>query len=103
MYTVLKDTLGTPSQKHQDWLDDLDADIQNRLEAKHQLFIFRSHLNYQNSASKRDVYLKAKQDCQRNLWRMKNDWLRNKSEDIERHVASYNSKEFYRSLHAIFQ
>ena len=100
VYTVLKDTLGTPSRKHQDWFDDQDAEIQNRLEAKHQLF--RSHLNDPNSASKRDAYLKAKQDCQRDLWRMQNDWFRNKSEDIERHAASNNSKEFYRSLNAIY-
>ena len=100
LYTVLKETLGTPSRKHQDWFDDQDAEIQNRLEAKHQLF--RSHLNDPNSASKRDAYLKAKQDCQRDLRRMQNDWFRNKSEDIERHAASNNSKEFYRSLNAIY-
>ena len=27
VYTVLKDTLGTPSRKHQAWFDDQDADI----------------------------------------------------------------------------
>ena len=90
VYTVLKETLGTPSRKHQDWFDDQDAEIQNRLEAKHQLF--RSHLNDPNSASKRDAYLKAKQDCQRDLRRKQNDWFRNKSEDIERHAASNNSR-----------
>ena len=31
---------------------------------------------------------------------MQNDWFRNKSEDIERHAASNNSKEFYISLKA---
>ena len=87
VYTVLKETLGTTSRKHQDWFDDQDAEIQNRLEAKHQLF--RSYLNDPNSASKRDAaaYLKAKQYCQRDLWRMQNDWFRNKSEDIERHES----------------
>ena len=43
VYTVLKETLGTPSRKHQDWFDGQDAEIQNRLEAKHQLF--RSYFN----------------------------------------------------------
>ena len=33
---------------------------------------------------------------------MQNNWFRNKSEDIERHAASNNSKEFYRSLNAIY-
>ena len=75
VYTVLKETLDTPSRKHQDWFDDQDAEIQNHLEAKHQLF--RSHLNDPNSASNRDAYLKAKQDCQRDLRRMQNDWCRN--------------------------
>ena len=33
---------------------------------------------------------------------MQNDLFRNKSEDIERHAASNNSKEFYRFLNAIY-
>ena len=88
MYNVLKETLGTPSRKHQDWFDNQDADIQNCPEAIHQLF--RSHLNYSNSASKRDAYLKAKQDCQRGLRLMQNDWFRNLPKYIKMHVSSNN-------------
>ena len=49
----------TPSNKHQDWFDIQDADIQNRLEAI-------------QVPSQRDAYLKAKQDCQKDLQRMQN-------------------------------
>ena len=58
VYSVSKEVLGTQKRKHQDWLDDQDADIQTRLHAKNQLF--RSHLNEPNSVAKRDAYLKAK-------------------------------------------
>ena len=33
---------------------------------------------------------------------MQNDWLSQKSAEIEAHAASNNSKEFYRSLNAIY-
>ena len=33
---------------------------------------------------------------------MQNDWLSQKSSEIEAHAASDNSKEFYRSLNAIY-
>ena len=71
VYSVSKEVLGTPNRKHQDWFDDQDADIQIRLHAKNQLF--RSHLNEPNSVAKRDTYVKAKRDCQRDLQSMQND------------------------------
>ena len=100
MYTVLEEELGTPTRKHQDWFDDHDADIKVLLETKHQLF--RSHIENPNSVPKKDAYFRAKKDCQRYLRRMQDNWFSNKAEEIERYAASNNSKEFYRSLNAIY-
>ena len=95
VFSVSKEVLGTPNRKHQDWFDDQDADIQSRLHAKNQL-------NDPNSVAKRDAYHKAKRDCQRDLRRMQNDWLSQKSSEIEAQAASNNSKEFHKSLNAIY-
>ena len=100
VYTVLEEELGTPTRKHQDWFDDHDADIKVLLETKHQLF--RSHIENPNSVPKKDAYFRAKKDCQRYLRRMQDNWFSNKAEEIERYAASNNSKEFYRSLNAIY-
>ena len=95
---MFRDTLVTPSRKHQDWFDDQDAEIPNRLEAKHQLFI----ISLNRIQPQREMLALKLSKTVRDPRRMQNDWFRNKSEDIERHAASNNSKEFYRSLNAIY-
>ena len=100
VYSVSKEVLGAPTRKHQDWFDDQNAEIQELLDKKHQLH--RSHLNDPSSVSKKDAYLKAKQTCQRELRQMQNQWFSDKAEEIEVYSSSNNSKEFYKSLQAVY-
>ena len=98
--SVSEKVLGTLNRKHQDLFDDQDADIQTSCHSKNQLL--KSHLNDPDSIAKRDAYLKAKRDSQRDLRSMQNDSLSQKYAEIEAHAAPHNSKEFYRSLNAIY-
>ena len=100
VYSAAKETIGTPSRRHQDWFDDQDADIKALLDKKHQLH--RSHQNDLTSDSKKDAYRNAKQDCQRELRRMQDQWFSDKADEIEKHAAAKNSKKLYASLSAVY-
>ena len=73
VYSVSKETLGSPSRVHQDWFDDQDADIKALLEKKHQLH--RYHQGDLKSDPKRDAFRSTKQDCKRELRRMQDKWF----------------------------
>ena len=100
IHKVSKETIGTPSRKHQDWFDDQDADIQSLIDQKHRLYL--AHLSDPTSTSKKDAYQTAKSTCQRELRHMQNQWFSQKAKDIETHAATNNSKEFYKSLQAVY-
>ena len=100
VFTASLDAIGTPSRHHQDWFDDQNADIKLLLERKHQLH--RSHQDDPTSTPKRDAFRNAKQECQRELRRMQNEWFDSKAEEIEMHSAGNNSKKFYSSLKAVY-
>ena len=70
VHKVSMETVGAPSRVHQDWFDDQNADIQQLIDQKHQLF--RSHLSDPSSSSKKDAYQCAKRTCQRELRQMQN-------------------------------
>ena len=100
VYTASLDAIGTASRHHQDWFDDQKADIKLILERKHQPH--RSHQNDPTSTPKRYAFRNAKQECQRELRRMQNEWFDSKAKEIEMHSAGNNSKNFYSSLKAVY-
>ena len=100
VHKVSMETVGAPSRVHQDWFDDQNADIQQLIDQKHQLF--RSHLSDPSSSSKKDAYQCAKRTCQRELRQMQNQWFSQKAKDIETHATTNNSKEFYKTLQAVY-
>ena len=100
VYTASMAAIGTAPRHHQDWFDDQSADIKVLLERKHQCL--RSHQNDPTSIPKRDALRNSKQECQRELRRMQNEWFANKAEEIEKHSAENNSKKLYSSLNAVY-
>ena len=93
-------TLGHPSRKHQDWLDDNDDEIQRYLEEKQRLH--KAHQDDTSSASKKAAYSNICKTVQTNLKDMQDSWLRKKTEEIQSFADRKDMKKYHNALKTIY-
>lgn len=92
--------LGQNMRKHQDWFDENDEVIQKLLDEKR-----RAHRDIQqdtSSAFKKAAFKSIKGKVQTKLREMKDTWLSNKADEIQKYADSNNCKRFYEALKAIY-
>ena len=80
IYQCAAAVLGYSKQKHQDWFNENDIIIQSLLDSLHRTYL--TWINDKNSQSKRDLYIRARQDVQTKLRKMKEDWWCKKAKKI---------------------
>ncbi len=100
VYATSKEILGCTTRKHQDWFDENDIEIQALLDEKHRLH--KVYLNDTKSQVKKTAFCNARKQVQFKLRKMKDNWLKNKSKEIQTYADTNNSKKFYSAVKAIY-
>ena len=86
--------------KHQDWFDENDDEIQRLLEEKHRLL--KAHQDDTSSVSKKAAYSNICKTVQTKLRDMQDSWLTKKTEEIQSFADRKDMKKFHDALKTIY-
>ncbi|KAL8585003.1 hypothetical protein ACOMHN_043639 [Nucella lapillus] len=98
--TAAKETIDTLKRHHQDWFDDNDSVIRSLLAEKYAAD--KNWLADIQSDSRRDKFHHLRREVQKRLRSMKDEWWKNKAEEIQGYADSKNAKLLYSSLREVY-
>ena len=99
-YASSQEILGCTTRKHQDWFDDNDDEIKALLDEKHRLH--KEYLSDRMSPAKKAAFCNARKQVQFKLRKMKDNWLKNKSKEIQNYADTNNTKKFFSAVKAVY-
>lgn len=97
---VTEEVLGFPERKHRDWFDENDHLIQPLLDRLHNLHL--SAIEDKSNIQKAIVYRSCKQEVQRSLRTMQNNWWKERAADLQEAADKRDYKSFYQGLGAVY-
>ncbi|CAB4027550.1 Hypothetical predicted protein, partial [Paramuricea clavata] len=96
---VSKETLGTKSKKQPDWFEENIGSIMPLIDAKnaaHQALVTR------NTRSTSSRLKECQHRLQREIRRLKNDWLIGKAREIQEFADKHDAKKFYDAVKGVY-
>lgn len=100
LYDTSREILGLQNRNHRDWFDENEPTIRDLLKKKQQSF---EALLQNESPENRKRYRLARNNCQRELRRMKNQWWLDRAAEIESYAQCHNSRSFFEALRLVSQ
>lgn len=96
--TAATNTLGINKTKREDWYDEFESEIALLLEKKRQC-----HHEYlrKPTHSNRDKYKAARQDTQKEVRRIRENWWISRTSEIQNYMDKGDSFNLYRSINSI--
>ena len=99
-YAASLEVLELPVQKHQDWFDDNNTEVQLLIEQMYSSH--RAWINDKNSSIKTQAYSKCKNQVQSALRKMKEAWWSAKATEPQQPLDRKDSKAVYDSLKKVY-
>ncbi|XP_076045788.1 uncharacterized protein LOC143028030 [Oratosquilla oratoria] len=96
IYFTLTDTLGFSTRNHQDWFDQSRADILDLLRRKNNAHL--AALNNPTSNLLKQKFKALRQEAQRALRRIQNQWWSNKAVEIQQYAELNDQQNFYNAI-----
>ena len=97
---VTEDVLGVPGRKHRDWFDENDPLIKPMLNQLHELHI--EAINDKSNTIKADAYRTCKQQAQKSLRGMQNNWWKDRATELQDSADKRDFKTFYQGLKKVY-
>ena len=97
---VTEDVLGVPGRKHRDWFDENDPLIKPILNQLHELHI--EAINDKSNTIKADAYRTCKQQAQKSLRGMQNNWWKDRATELQDSADKRDFKTFYQGLKKVY-
>ncbi|XP_072039554.1 uncharacterized protein [Amphiura filiformis] len=100
IYQASADSLGYAKKKHKDWFDENDVSVNALLDELHSLHI--EYANNKDSQARKDRYNHVKQKAHAKLREMKDNWWRDRTEELQGVADTKNIKKFFSELKAVY-
>ena len=100
VYNTSVELLGFPKRKNQDWFNENDADTKQLIEQLHQ-----AHAKYMANRKSRKAkanYFSAKRTTQGRLRTLKEQWWKQKADELQLAADTRNTAAFYQGLKAVY-
>ena len=100
LYETSCEVLGFTKRKHQDWFDENDSKTARLIDCMHQ-----AHMKFMQNKNSRKLkrdYLSTKRAVQQQLRLLKEDWWRQKAEELQSAADTHNTKAFFQGLKAVY-
>ncbi|XP_072049980.1 uncharacterized protein [Amphiura filiformis] len=100
IYQASADSLGYAKKKHKGWFDENDVSVTALLDELHSLHI--EYANNKDSKARKDRYNHMKQKAQAKLREMKDNWWRDRTQELQEAADTKNIKKFFSELKAVY-
>ena len=100
LHEAAAQTIGFKSKNHQDWFNNNSESIHNLLSNMHKAH--QETLNNPSSSTTRQRWQKARQEVQKTLRTMQNEWWTEKAQEIQSFADINDMHNFYNAVKSIY-
>ena len=95
LHDTTKNTVGFLKRQHRDWFDENNIPITSALKQKQVAF---QEVLRDDTPTSRQKYRTARNNYQRELRRLQNQWWLDRAHEIEGHAERHDSKNFFKAV-----